>query len=161
MMRGFLSLGSNLGDREALLRQAMKRLAMHGVTIIEASHIYETIPIEVGNEQNNYLNMVIRISFAGEPFDLLAVCRNVEEALGRRRPYVHSPRTVDIDILLLDGVVIHDERLVLPHPGMESRAFVLFPLEELSPGMVLPSGSAIADVKEALGNDEIVKIWNG
>src|SRR5512137_1735824 len=101
MMRGFLSLGSNLGEREALLKDAVKRLARGGVTILRSSRIYETIPVEVKDEQGYYLNMVVEIDFEGDPFGLLKVCRSVEDSLGRVRPYQHSPRTMDIDILLL------------------------------------------------------------
>jgi 2-amino-4-hydroxy-6-hydroxymethyldihydropteridine diphosphokinase len=160
MMRGFLSLGSNLGEREALLKDAVKSLARGGVTILRSSRIYETIPVEVKDEQGYYLNMVVRIDFEGDPFGLLKVCRSVEDSLGRVRPYPHSPRTMDIDILLLDGITINEEHLVVPHPELERRAFVIHPLSELAPDLVLPSGRAIADVKKELGNDEIVSVWD-
>jgi 2-amino-4-hydroxy-6-hydroxymethyldihydropteridine diphosphokinase len=158
MMRGFLSLGSNLGVREALLEDAVKRLARGGVTILRSSRIYETIPVEVKDEQDYYLNMVVEIDFEGDPFGLLKVCRSVENSLGRVRPYPHSPRTMDIDILLLDGIMINEEHLVVPHPELERRAFVIHPLAELVPDLVLPSGRTIADVKKELGNDEIVSV---
>lgn len=160
MMRGFLSLGSNLGEREALLKDAVKRLARGGVTILRSSRIYETIPVEVKDEQGYYLNMVVRIDFEGDPFGLLKVCRSVEDSLGRVRPNPHSPRTMDIDILLLDGITINEEHLVVPHPELERRAFVIHPLAELAPDLVLPSGRTIADVKKELGNDEIVSVWD-
>ena len=160
MMRGFLSLGSNLGEREALLKDAVKRLARGGVTILRTSRIYETIPVEVKDEQGYYLNRVVEIDFEGDPFGLLKVCRSVEDSLGRVRPYPHSPRTMDIDILLLDGITINEEHLVVPHPELECRAFVIHPLAELAPELVLPSGRTIADVKKELGNDEIVSVWD-
>jgi 2-amino-4-hydroxy-6-hydroxymethyldihydropteridine diphosphokinase len=160
MMRGFLSLGSNLGDREALLNDALERLADAGVKIIRKSSIFETTPVEVENVQDTYLNMVVRIAFDGDPFALLDVCRSVEDSLGRERPYKHSPRTMDIDILLLDGVIVKDERLAVPHPRMEHRAFVIQPLAELAPDLVLPSGRKVEEVKKELGNDEIISIRN-
>jgi 2-amino-4-hydroxy-6-hydroxymethyldihydropteridine diphosphokinase len=155
MMKGFLSLGSNLGDREALLEDAVERLTKCGVSVVRRSRIYETSPVEVEHEQGNYLNMVIEIAFDGNVFALLDLCGSVEAGLGRERPYKHSPRTMDIDILLLDGVVMNDERLVIPHPRMEHRAFVIHPLAELAPDLVLPSGRKAAEVKKKLGNDEI------
>ena len=158
MMRGFLSLGSNLGDREALLEAAVERLTERGVSVVRRSHIYETSPVEVENEQGNYLNMVIEIAFGGDAFALLDVCGSVEADLGRERPYRHSPRTMDIDILLLDGVVMNDVRLVVPHPRMEHRAFVIHPLADLAPDLVLPSGRKAEDVKKKIGNDEIIGI---
>jgi len=91
---------------------------------------------------------------------LLKVCRSVEDSLGRVRPYLHSPRTMDIDILLLDGIRINEEHLVVPHPELERRAFVIHPLAELAPDLVLPSGRTVADVKKELGNDEIVSVWD-
>lgn len=160
MMRGFLSLGSNLKDREALLREAINRLAKLGVKIIRESHIYETAPVEVEDEQDNFLNMVLRIAYKGDPFALLKVCREVEDSLGRVRPYSHSPRTIDIDILLLNGIIVNDEHLVIPHPEIERRAFVIHPLSDVAPDLMLPSGRAIADVKKELGNDEIVSVRN-
>lgn len=160
MMRGFLCLGSNLGDSEEFLREAINRLAKGGVKIIRASHIYETVPVKVEDEQGNYLNMVVQIAFEGDPFALLQVCREVEDSLGRVRPYLHSPRTIDIDILLLDGIIVNDEHLVIPHPEIERRAFVIHPLSDVAPDLMLPSGRAIADVKKELGNDEIVSVRN-
>jgi len=157
-MRGFLSLGANLGDREAQLREAMSRLERHGVRITKASRIYETVPVEVPDRQRNYLNMVVEVAFQGDPTDLLNLSQKVEDELGRTRTYAHASRTIDIDILLLDEMRIDDERLKVPHPGLENRAFVIFPLAEIAPDLILPSGRTVIQVKKSLKNDEIMKI---
>lgn len=160
MMRGFLSLGSNLGDREALLRKAMDSLARRHVVIVQASRIYETKPVEVGDVQGNYLNMVLKIAFEGDPVALLDVCQDVEASLGRVRTYEHAPRSMDIDILLLEGFEVNDARLRVPHPRMEHRAFVIHPLADVAPDLTLPSGRMVADVDKELGNDEILTVWD-
>lgn len=160
-MRGFLSLGSNLGDREALLRTAVERLKGYGVSVLKASHIYETTPAEVEHEQGNYLNMVVEIAFEGDPAALLDVCGRIEAGLGRERPYRHSPRTMDIDILLLEGISMNTDRLVIPHPGLEQRAFVMYPLAEIAPDQVMPSGKKAAEVRKELPDGGILGLWNG
>ena len=158
MTDAFLSLGSNLGDRQAHLEKALERLVKSGVAIRKASRIYETVPVEVQGVQDNYLNMVVEVEYEGEAMDLLDRCQEVESALGRARPYVHAPRTIDIDILLIRGVALMNERLVVPHPRLEDRAFVIHPLAEIAPGLILPSGRTAGQVKKTFGNDEIVSI---
>lgn len=158
MMRGFLSLGSNLGDREAYLKDALVNLATRGVEIIKASRIYETVPVEVSSEQGNYLNMVVEVAFEGEPMELLNLCQSVEDTLLRVRPYTHAPRTIDIDILHIHGILLDQGRLILPHPKMENRAFVIVPLAEIAPDLILPSGRTVRQVKENSKNDEVIKI---
>ncbi len=157
-MRGFLSLGSNLTQRETHLREALRHLAADGVSILKASRIYETSPVDVGCEQGNYLNMVIEITFEGAPMELLDLCQKVENTLVRVRPYPHAPRTMDIDILLIEDVSVDDKRLKVPHPRMENRAFVIYPLAEIAPDLILPSGRTVIQVKKNLKNDEIIKI---
>ncbi len=158
MMRGFLSLGSNLGDREAYLKEALSHLSMCGAQIIKASRIYETVPVEVPSEQGNYLNMVVEIAFEGEPMELLDLCQRVEDTLGRVRPYANAPRTIDIDILLIHDMILDQGRLILPHPRMENRAFVILPLAEIAPDLILPSGRTVTQVKKSSKNDEIIRI---
>ncbi len=158
MMRGFLSLGSNLGDREAYLKEALSHLATCGAQIIKASHIYETVPVEVPSVQSNYLNMVVEVAFEGEPMELLDLCQRVEDTLGRVRPYTNAPRTIDIDILLIHDMILDQGRLILPHPRMENRAFVILPLAEIAPDLILPSGRTVNQVKKSSKNDEIIRI---
>jgi len=158
-MEGYLSLGSNLGDRSAYLAHALDALTAGGVRIIRTSSIYETRPIEVTDIQRNYCNLVLFMETQLSPRELLMLCHTVEHDLGRERPYVHSPRTIDIDILLLDGIIVSSHELMVPHPRLEKRSFVIFPLAEIAPKIVLPSGRPIINVKKALSDDEVVKTW--
>ncbi|HWR68485.1 MAG TPA: 2-amino-4-hydroxy-6-hydroxymethyldihydropteridine diphosphokinase [Desulfomonilia bacterium] len=161
MMRGFIALGSNLGERAALLGEALKLMSSGGLTVVTASHLYESAPEEVDEKQDSYLNMVVEFTFEGGVFELLDRCQEVERSLGRIRPYPHAPRTMDIDILLIEGTEFMDERLKVPHPRLEQRAFVMYPLAEIAPDLILPSGRTAAQVKKSLRNDEIRMIPGG
>lgn len=158
-MRGYLSLGSNLGDRSSYLKEALDALDRNGVRIIQSSRIYETKPIDVPDVQRNYYNLVVYIDVDLSPGALLKVCAAIEQDLGRDRPYVHCPRTIDIDIILLEGITVSTDTLKVPHPCMEERSFVIVPLAEIAPDIVLPSGRPIIDVKKALSDDEVVTVW--
>jgi 2-amino-4-hydroxy-6-hydroxymethyldihydropteridine diphosphokinase len=158
-MKGYLSLGSNLGDRSMYLKEALGALSRNGVRIIRSSSIYETKPIDVPDNQSNYYNMVVFVETAVDPAELLRICLMVEQDLGRQRLYVHSPRTIDIDIILLEGISVSTDTLTVPHPCLEQRSFVIVPLAEIAPDIVLPSGRPIIDVKKALSDDEMVNVW--
>jgi len=158
-MKGYLSLGSNQGDRLMYLNEALDALSNNGVRIIRSSSVYETKPVEVPGKQKNYFNMVVFVETAASPEDLLRVCLMIEKDLGRERPYVHSPRTIDIDIILLEGIYVSTDTLKVPHPRMEKRSFVIVPLAEIAPDIVLPSGMPIIEVKKALRDDEVVNVW--
>ncbi len=158
MIAGYLSLGSNLGDRMRNLERAIAGIQGHGIVITRISDAYETRAAEVIDAQGPYLNVAVKIQCGMEPVRILEVCRQVEKSLGRERPYPHAPRTIDIDILLLEGVEIVSDSLTIPHPRLEQRAFVIHPLAQIAPELILPSGRPIMEVKKALGNDEILEI---
>jgi 2-amino-4-hydroxy-6-hydroxymethyldihydropteridine diphosphokinase len=134
----FLSLGSNLGNRETYLQHALNRLHEHPqITLTQLSSIYETEP--VGNvDQDSFLNMVVRGETSLSPEQFLHVTQHVEQDLGRRREIYWGPRTIDIDILLYNNKRIDTEKLVIPHPRMTERAFVLIPLAEIAPSSIIP-----------------------
>ena len=157
-MRGYLSLGSNLGDRLRHLESALEKLRQEGVGVTAVSRIYETRAVEVDGPQENYYNLAAAIEYEGTPQELLEVCRRIEDELGRERPYPHAPRTIDIDILMLEEIRISTPDLTVPHPRIELRAFVIFPLSEIAPGVVLPSGKGIIEVKNSLPRDQIVRV---
>jgi 2-amino-4-hydroxy-6-hydroxymethyldihydropteridine diphosphokinase len=159
MIRAYLCLGSNLGDRRALIDAARDLLAREGVGILRASRVYETLPVEVQDRQGPFLNMVLEVAFDGDPLGLLERCQRVEISLGRQRPYRHAPRTMDIDILLIEGVTMDHDLLKVPHPGLERRAFAVYPLADVAPGLILPSGRTAAEVKNLLQSDETIKVW--
>jgi len=144
----YLGLGSNLGDREGTLRRARERLAaLPGTTLSAESGVYVSAPVG-GPEQDDYLNQVVELRTTLSPHDLLAAIREIEVRLGRKRAVRWGPRTVDIDILWYHGLPVADADLEVPHPRMEARRFVLEPLAELAPDLVLPTGRTVA---EALG----------
>ncbi len=137
-MKAYLGLGSNEGDRFALLREAAERLdGTDGISVTAASSIYETEPVGVAG-QDDYLNAVLEIDTSLEPAGLLTICRSVESAMGRVRCERWGSRPIDIDILLIDGRVLETGELAVPHPRMHEREFVLRPLAELARERVHP-----------------------
>jgi 2-amino-4-hydroxy-6-hydroxymethyldihydropteridine diphosphokinase len=143
----YLGLGSNLGDRLANLQGAVDRLAGEGGIRVDASsRVWETAPVG-GPDQPDYLNAVIRVETDLTPDELLAACRRVESALGRERTERWGPRTIDLDLLLYDERAVDEPGLVVPHPLIGERAFVVLPLLELDPDPVLPDGRRLIDLR--------------
>jgi 2-amino-4-hydroxy-6-hydroxymethyldihydropteridine diphosphokinase len=134
----YLSLGSNLGDRRRNLEEAIRLLRERGLEVARASRVYETEPQDV-REQPWFLNMVVEAETRMFPLQLLHEIQRVERRLGRRRVVAKGPRTIDIDILLFGGSVVSTEELVIPHPRMAARRFVLEPLAELAPALRHPA----------------------
>jgi len=133
----YLSMGSNLGDRLELLRSGVKGLAATpGVRVVKLSSIYETTPVGVTG-QPDYLNLVAAIETELTPYELLRTCLAIEKENGRERSVRWGPRTLDLDILLYDDVHMETDDLVIPHPRMKERAFVLVPLLEIEPEIVV------------------------
>ena len=132
----YLSLGSNVGDRAAQLREAQARLATVG-PVVAASSLYETEPVEF-TEQPWFLNCAVEIETKLAPEQLLASIQKIEMDLGRQREIDKGPRTVDIDILLFDSLVVDQADLQMPHRAMHQRRFVLAPLAEIAPGITHP-----------------------
>jgi 2-amino-4-hydroxy-6-hydroxymethyldihydropteridine diphosphokinase len=142
MTRAFLGLGSNLGDREALLAEAVDRLVAVGRTAV--SPTYETEPVG-GPEQGRYLNLVVELDTDLSPRQLLAVCRRLEAAAERVREERWGPRTLDVDVLWIDGVEVDEPDLQVPHPRVWQRRFVLAPLRDLAPDLVTEAQVAAAE----------------
>lgn len=131
-MRAFLGLGSNVGDRRAHLRQALSRLP----DVAAVSCLYETEPVGGPPDQSPYLNLVVELETDRSPRELLGLARRLEEQAGRLRTVRHGPRTLDVDVLLVDDLEVEEDDLVVPHPRMWQRRFVLVPLSELAPELV-------------------------
>jgi len=152
MRSGYLGLGSNVGDRESHLRAAIELLGERGVEVEAVSSGFETEPVGEVLDQPDFLNAAIRIRTDLEPEALLGVCKEIEQERGRALDAArHSPRPLDVDVLLLGDLELSTERLTLPHPEVTSRRFVLAPLLELDPDLTLPSGLRLADALAALG----------
>jgi 2-amino-4-hydroxy-6-hydroxymethyldihydropteridine diphosphokinase len=150
-VRGYLGLGSNVGDSAAHLRAAVGLLRGHGVEVEAVSSTYVTEPVGEIPDQPDFLNAAIRIRTELEPEALLDVCKAVEAERGRAFDLPrHSPRPLDVDLLLLAGLELETERLTLPHPEVTSRRFVLAPLLELDPELTLPDGTRLAAALAAL-----------
>lgn len=159
--RAYLGLGSNQGDRLALLWEADARLsATPGIRVLARSSAYETEPVGV-SEQAWYLNRVLLIETTFEPDALLDVLHQVEASMGRTRTVRWAPRPIDIDLLLYEGYTGTSERLTVPHPELPKRRFVLQPLSEIEPDLRLPDGRHIRDLLAALGESQIVRRLEG
>ena len=155
---GFLGLGSNVGDRRANLQAAVDALPGLGVDVLASSSTYDTEPVGLVLDQPEFLNACIRIRTALGPEPLLDACKAVERTLGRRAGGVrHGPRPIDVDVLLLGDEVVSSERLSLPHEQVTSRRFVLVPLLELAPDLVVPGRGRAGDALAALGQEGDVR----
>lgn len=143
-MRGFLGLGSNVGDRLAALRDARSALARHGVCVRASSSVYETAPQGEVLDQPDFLNAAVEVETELDAEALLDACKAVERDLGRATGgQRHGPRPIDVDVLMLGGIEHRSDRLTLPHPEVTARRFVLEPLLELDPAIALPDGTAL------------------
>lgn len=139
-VRVFLSLGSNLGDRRAHLSHAIESLP----DLVAVSPVYETDPVG-GPQQGPYLNLVVELATTLSPTQLLGVCHRIETSAERVRDVRWGARTLDIDILWMDGVTLDAERLTIPHPRWKERRFVLAPLRDLAPELVSERDLQLAD----------------
>jgi 2-amino-4-hydroxy-6-hydroxymethyldihydropteridine diphosphokinase len=158
-VRAYLGLGSNEGDRLALMRAARQALARRGVRVTAASSVYETEPQGDLPDQPEFLNACLAVDTELGPEQLLDVCKAVERELGREEGGPrHGPRVIDVDVLLLGGLEHRSERLTLPHPELHARRFVVEPLLELEPRLELPDGSALADLLPGLRGQRVERI---
>jgi 2-amino-4-hydroxy-6-hydroxymethyldihydropteridine diphosphokinase len=156
---GYLGLGSNIGDRRAQLERAVAALPRHGVEVLASSSVYETEPVGLVTDQREFFNACLRVRSAHDPKRLLGACKAVERELGRAPGGVrHGPRSIDVDVLLLDELAFSTRRLTLPHPEVCARRFVLIPLLELDPALALPGGERLADCLASLGGGQAVRL---
>jgi 2-amino-4-hydroxy-6-hydroxymethyldihydropteridine diphosphokinase len=137
-IKAYIALGSNLGDREHNLRAAIEMLRQaDGVRVRSVSSFYETEPVGY-TEQPAFINAAAEVMTALSPMELLRLCQDIENRLGRVRTVKWGPRTADLDILLYGDAVMDTPELKIPHPLMHERRFVLEPLAEVAPGAVHP-----------------------
>jgi 3-oxoacyl-[acyl-carrier protein] reductase len=152
MVFAYIALGSNLGERDDYLRRALASLGQTpGVEVTRVSPIYETRPVGGPEGQGSYLNAVAEVRTERDPADLMATLHQIEAALGRVRREKDGPRTIDLDLLLYGDLISHGERVIVPHPRMHERLFVLLPLSQLAPGLIHPKlKRSIADLLQEL-----------
>jgi 2-amino-4-hydroxy-6-hydroxymethyldihydropteridine diphosphokinase len=156
--RAFLSLGSNLGDRLAYLRDALDALGRGpSMSLAGTSKVYETTPVEVEEEQPDYLNCVAELECGLTAIELLRYCQGVEGALGRERKGEKAPRTVDVDVLLFGEAVIDEPGLEIPHRGV-ARAFNLKGLADLDPDLHVPGRGRVEDLLAEADLSGIVEV---
>jgi len=147
----YLSLGSNLGAREIFLRDAITGLCCDQCRVAAVSRIYETAHVGAAPDAApRYLNCVVRVDTNLSPIALLDHTQAIEQRAGRERTYPDAPRTLDIDILLYDNETLDTDRLHIPHPRMFDRAFVLIPLMEIAPNLLMPTGAPISDAVDTV-----------
>lgn len=156
----YLALGSNMGDRELYLKNALISLSNNSsIKIVNISSIYETDPIGYA-DQNEFLNMVIQVKTDLTAFELLEVTQTIEKKLERKNDVKWGPRTLDLDILLYNHENIETEQLIVPHPRMFERSFVLIPFFELNSNAVNPTTQVpVSVIIEQLSDKKGVRIW--
>ena len=151
MGRAYVGLGSNLGDRSATLTRALGLLGERlGIDIVAVSSFRETDPVGY-LDQPRFLNAVVALETSLQPESLLVVLLDIERELGRKREGPrYGPRTVDLDLLLVEGVTVDEPGLTVPHPRLHERAFALAPLAELDPSLVVPGHGPVAELLDRL-----------
>lgn len=158
----YLSLGSNLGDRVGYVQQATSLLSMHGdINIVATSSFYESEPWLMATD-NWFVNAVVQISTALSPEELLNECQRIETQLGRplNRSGNYNDRTIDIDIVFYDNIILNNERLTIPHKHFHKRAFMLVPMLEIAEDFVHPFfGKTVESLFDAIENPEVVCLY--
>jgi len=152
----YLSLGSNLGDRDRYLREAIRRLRSLG-RVPAISSLYETQPVDL-TAQPWFLNCALALETAASPAQLMGQLLAIESAMGRQRIQKKGPRTIDLDILFFGDLVVNTPALKIPHPAMQERRFVLAPLAEIAPLAIHPLlNKTIQELLEELPPGQMVK----
>lgn len=155
-MKVYVGLGSNLGDRLENLKSAVASMRSRGLKVMATSSVYETDP--VGPPQPDFLNAAVEIETDLEAGEIVALLKEIEAANGRQETERWGPREIDLDLLLLDGRVISEGGITVPHPELTNRPFALVPVLELDPDLELPSGEPLEAFCET--NPEGVKLFS-
>lgn len=164
MTRVYIGLGSNLGNPEANIREALEMLDRRTeIKVIAVSSLYLTEPVGL-EDQPWFYNCVAELETELAPEQLMDILQSIENGLGRVRTIRWGPRTVDLDILLFGKLTIDNERLIVPHPRMQERSFVMVPLDEIAPLAQFPDGKSVAEIRRNLKNEKKYscirkKIW--
>jgi 2-amino-4-hydroxy-6-hydroxymethyldihydropteridine diphosphokinase len=153
----FVGLGANLGQaREAILAAILAIGQTPGLRVTDCSGMYLSAPVDAMGP--DFLNAVIRLESTLSPTELLAALQRIEQAAGRSRPHRNAPRTLDLDLLLVDDIVLETPMLTLPHPRMHQRAFVLQPLIELAPELTIPGQGQARKLLDRCTDQKIARI---
>lgn len=155
MSRVVIALGSNVGDTLANLKEAVSLLAEKGCKLLACSSLYKTEPWGYA-DQDDFLNGAVLIETDLAPFDLLDVTQGIEQGMGRKKLFVNGPRNIDLDILIYEDVTVESERLTVPHPRIPQRLFVLRPLMDIVPDMLVPGYGTVEELYRAYNGTERV-----
>ncbi len=159
-MRAFIGLGSNLGDRLANLQAAVNFIDLRAGRVVKISRIYETAPMYVA-DQPSFLNAATEIETEIGPIELLRACKEIEREIGRIERERNAPREIDIDLLaLLPGSELASDELTLPHPKLMERRFVLEPLAEIAPELLIGNRTVASRSQDAEIASQSVRVWN-
>ena len=154
----FIALGSNLGNPKEMVKNGILSIKnIGGVRILSESSLYETPPVGILN-QPNFINAVVKIDSNLSPYELLNKLLKIENTAGRIRVNKNGPRTLDLDILLFDNLILNEKKLTIPHPRMHERLFVLLPLKDIDEAIVIPNHGAIIDIINKLVPENIIRI---
>lgn len=157
----FIGLGSNLGNRRENLRYALTELKKQGIQIAKVSAVYETEPWGV-KEQPPFLNLVLQCKTVLKPLELLRRLKEIERTVGRKETFRWGPRVIDLDILYYGKSIINEPELVVPHPHLKQRAFVLKPLSDIAPDFKDPvTGLSVAEMLDSVSTDGVIKTEEG
>ena len=153
----YIGIGSNLGDARQNVAEAIRSLSrLPDTSLDKSSSFYRTAPVDAGGD--DYINAVARLATELAPEPLLDALRSIETLFGRERPYKNAPRTLDLDILLYNRESILTERLTIPHPRMSERAFVLVPLAEIAPHIVIPGEEPLSILLDRVKHQRIDRL---
>jgi 2-amino-4-hydroxy-6-hydroxymethyldihydropteridine diphosphokinase len=153
----YIGIGSNLGDSIATIHRAITALEnLPQTRLITRSSLFQSAPYEASG--NDFMNAVVEIETSLSPEELLTQCQTIELAFGRERPFQNAPRTLDLDLLLYDHETINSASLILPHPRMTERAFVLLPLCEIAPEITIPGKGLACEYLPQLSDQRIEKL---
>jgi 2-amino-4-hydroxy-6-hydroxymethyldihydropteridine diphosphokinase len=156
-MIAYVGIGANLGDARANVLDAIARLSLlAGSTLLHTSSMYRTAPIDSSGD--DYVNAVACLDTSLDAHDLLGALQDIEQAHGRERPYYNAPRTLDLDLLLYDDETIATDTLSVPHPRMHERAFVIAPLLEIAPDVVIPGHGPARAFAQLVAGQTIAKL---
>jgi 2-amino-4-hydroxy-6-hydroxymethyldihydropteridine diphosphokinase len=157
-MIAWIGIGANLGDARANVLDAIERLSrLPGARLVQASSLYRTAPIDSSGD--DYVNAVAALDTTLDAHALLQALLAIEQAHGRERPYRNAPRTLDLDLLLYGDEVIDDApTLIVPHPRMHERAFVLAPLAEVARDLVIPGRGAVSALLATVGDQGVARL---
>ncbi len=157
-VEAFIALGSNLDEPQHNVRRAIQYIQQHpDIQLVATSSLYRTAPVGYLN-QDDFINAVIQVRTSLSATALLAFLLDIEQQFGRQRPFKDAPRTLDLDLLLYGTLICHTPQLILPHPRMHQRAFVMVPLQEIAPELHLPGLGNARPIAQQLSHAGIAKI---